>query len=164
MKKTTGTIHVVSILMVVAIGLVIASITSAASIYAQTNNTSSAAANKFIYNMTSAAAAKSTGATGNITRVIVAMEVKEGKKQEALKTLIPLAELARKKQGNISYDIYSSIENPNEVVLDQLWSNKGAFDKHYNSPEASKLRQTVESLLVKAAQVKTYTEVGKIQP
>ena len=152
----------VSILMVVAIGLVIASITSAASIYAQANNTSSAAGNKFIYNMTSGAA-KSTGATGNITRVIVTMEVKEGKKQEALKTLIPLAELGRKKQGNIAYDIYSSTENPNELVLDQLWSNKAAFDKHYNSPEASKSRQTVGIVLVKPAQVKTYTEVGKIQ-
>jgi quinol monooxygenase YgiN len=163
MKKTTKeTIHIVSVLMVIASGLVVASIASAASIHAQANNTSSsAAANKFMYNMTSAA--KSPGAAGNITRVIVTMEVKEGKKQEALKTLIPLAELARKKQGNISYDIYSSTENPNELVLDQLWSNKGAFDKHYNSPEASKSRQTVESLMVKQAQVKTYTEVGKIQ-
>ena len=157
MKKTTKeTIHIVSVLMVVAIGLITASIASAASTHAQANNTSSSS---------SAAAANSmSGAAGNITRVIVTMEVKEGKKQEALKTLIPLAELARKKQGNISYDIYSSTENPNELVLDQLWSNKGAFDKHYNSPEASKSRQTVESLMVKPPQVKTYAEVGKIQP
>jgi quinol monooxygenase YgiN len=163
MKKTTReTIHMVSVLMVVAIGLVIASIASAASAHAQANNTSSSAAAK---NMTSAAAANSmSGAAGNITRVIVTLEVKEGKKQEALKTLIPLAELARKRQGNIAYDIYSSTENPNELVLDQLWSTKTAFDKHYNSPEASKSRQTVESVLVKPGQVKTYTEVGKIQP
>jgi quinol monooxygenase YgiN len=155
MKKTTKeTIHIVSVLMVVAIGLVIASIASAASAYAQANNTSSsgAAANSMLV------------AAGKITRVIATLQVKEGKKQEALNTLIPLAELARKRQGNISYDIYSSTENPNELVLDQLWSNKVAFDKHYNSPEASKSRQTLESLLVKPAQVKTYTELGKIQP
>jgi quinol monooxygenase YgiN len=162
MKKITKeTIHIASVLMVVAIGLVIASVASAASIYAQANNTSSSSAAK---NMISAAASSPmSGAAGNITRVIVTLDVKEGKKQEALKTLIPLAELGRKKQGNIAYDIYSSTENPNELVLDQLWSNKGAFDKHYNSPEASKSRQTVESLMVKPAQVKTYTEVGKIQ-
>jgi quinol monooxygenase YgiN len=162
MKKTTKeTIHTVSVLMIVGIGLVIASIASAASAHAQANNTLSSAAAK---NMTTAAAANSmSGAAGNITRVLVTLEVKEGKKQEALKTLIPLAELARKRQGNISYDIYSSTENPNELVLDQLWSNKVAFDKHYNSPEASKSRQTLESLVVKPAQVKTYTEVGKIQ-
>jgi quinol monooxygenase YgiN len=157
-KETIQTIHLASVLMVVGIGLVVASIASATSAHAQANNTSSSAAGN---NMTSNAAA---GSAGNITRVIVTMEVKEGKKQEALKTLIPLAEIGRKKQGNISYDIYSSTANPNELVLDQLWSNKVAFDKHYNSPEASKSRETVTSLLVKPAQVKTYTEVGKIQP
>ena len=156
MKKIPKeTIHIASVLMIVAIGLVTASIASAASTYAQANNTLSSSA---------AAANTMSGAAGNITRVIVTLEVKEGKKQEALKTLIPLAELARKRQGNISYDIYSSTENSNELLLDQLWSNKVAFDKHYNSPEASKSRQTLESLVVKPAQVKTYTEVGKIQP
>ncbi|HET7283271.1 MAG TPA: putative quinol monooxygenase [Nitrososphaeraceae archaeon] len=158
-KLNKETIHMVSVLMVVAVGLVVASIASAASVHAQANNTSSSSAAG--NNMTSSAA---TGAAGNITRVIVTMEVKEGKKQEALKTLIPLAELGRKRQGNISYDIYSSTDNPNELVLDQLWSNKVAFDKHYYSQEASKSRQTVGSILVKPAQVKIYTEVGKIQP
>ena len=52
--------------------------------------------------------------TGNITIVLVTMEVNEGKKQEALNSLIPLGELARKRQGNIDYDIYSSTENPND--------------------------------------------------
>ena len=63
----------------------------------------------------------------------------------------------------IDYDIYSSTENPNELVLVQLWSSKEAFDRHYNSPEASQFRETVMPLTVKPAQVKTYAEVGKIQ-
>jgi quinol monooxygenase YgiN len=163
MKKTTKeTTHKVSILIAVGVGLVLASIASAASAHAQANNTSSSAAAK---NMTSTAADESTiGAAGNITRVIVTLEVKEGKNQEALKNLIPLAELARQRQGNIGYDVYSSTENPNELVLDELWSSKAAFDKHYNSSEASKIRETVNPLLVNAAQIKTYTEAGKIQP
>lgn len=157
MRKTTkGTIHKISVLLAVGVGLVLASITPAASVHAQANNTSSSAAAK---NMTSAA----PGAAGNITRVIVTLEAKDGKKQDALKSLIPLVELARKRQGNIAYDIYSSTENPNELVLDQLWSSKVAFDKHYNSPEASKVRETVTPLLVKVAEVKTYTEEGKVQ-
>lgn len=49
-------------------------------------------------------------------------------------------------------------------MLDQLWSSKVAFDKHYNSQEASKFRETVTPLLVKAAEDKTYTQEGKIQP
>jgi quinol monooxygenase YgiN len=158
MKKTTEErIHMVSILMAVGAGLILASVASAASVHAQANNTSSSGV---VTNMTSAA----PGAAANITRVIVTLEVKEGEKQEALKTLIPLAELARNRQGNIAYDIYSSTENPNELILDQLWSSKIAFDKHYNSQEASKFRETVTPLLVKAAEVKTYIEEGKMQP
>ncbi|HET7148519.1 MAG TPA: putative quinol monooxygenase [Candidatus Nitrosopolaris sp.] len=158
MKKTAkDTIHTVSVLMVVAIGLVVASIASAASAHAQANNTSSVSAK----NMTSASGAKSIiGTGGNNTKVIVTMEVKEGKKQEALKTLISLAELGRKRPGNISYNIYSSSENPNELILDQLWSSKAAFDKHYNSPEANQSRQAVTPLLVQPAQVKIYTEIS----
>jgi quinol monooxygenase YgiN len=122
---------------------------------------SSAVAN----NMTSATGDESiTGAAGNITRAIITMEAKEGKKQEILSSLIPLAELARKRQGNIGYDIYSSTENPNELVLDELWANRVAYDKHYNSPEASQIRETVTPLLVNPAQVKVYAEVAKIQP
>jgi quinol monooxygenase YgiN len=159
-KLTKETIHMLSVLMVVGVGLILASTAYPASLHAQANSTSSAAAT----NMTSAGAHKSTmGAAGNITIVLVTMEVNEGKKQEALNSLIPLGELARKRQGNIDYDIYSSTENPNELVLVQLWSSKEAFDRHYNSPEASQFREKVMPLTVKPAQIKTYAEVGKIQ-
>lgn len=158
-KPSKDTAHTVSALIIVGVGLVLASITSAASIHAQASNISSAADN-----MTLATGDESiTGAAGNITRVIITMEAKEGKKQEILSSLIPLAELARKRQGNIGYDIYSSTENPNELVIDQLWANRVAYDKHYNSPEASQIRETVIPLLINP-QVKVYAEVAKIQP
>jgi quinol monooxygenase YgiN len=160
-KPTKETAHMVSILMIVGVGLVLASITSAASTYAQATNISSTAAN----NMTSTTGDESiTGAAGNITRAIITMEAKEGNKQEILDSLIPLAEIGRKRVGNIAYDIYSSTENPNELVLDELWANRVAYDKHYNSPEASQIRETVTPLLVNPAQVKVYVEIAKIQP
>lgn len=94
MKKTTiasrGTIHLVSVLMVIATGLVAAFIASASSAHAQANNTSSPAA------------------AGNNTRVIVTLEVKQGKKQEALNGLAILAEIGKKSPGNIPYNIRAS--------------------------------------------------------
>jgi quinol monooxygenase YgiN len=161
-KPTKETAHMVSVLMIVGVGLVLASITSAASTHAQASNMSSAAAAN---NMTSATGDESiTGTAGNITRAIITMEAKEGNKQEILDSLIPLSEIGRKRQGNIAYDIYASTENPNELVLDELWANRVAYDKHYNSPEASEVRETVTPLLVNPAQVKVYVEVAKIQP
>jgi quinol monooxygenase YgiN len=154
MKKTTkaakGTIHLVSVLMIVATGLVAASIGSAASVHAQANNTSSSPAAK---NMTSAAS------TGNNTRVIVTLDVKQGKKQEALKNLVNLIELAKKSPGYISYNIRASTDNPNELVLDELWSSKAAYDKYYNNPGTNQTRQPVVPLLDKPVQIKSYEEI-----
>jgi len=142
MKKTTiaskGTIHLVSVLMVIAIGLVAASIASASSAHAQANNTSSSAA------------------AGNTTRVIVTLEVKQGKKQEVLNSLATLAEIGKKSPGNISYNIRVATDNPNELALDQLWSSKAAYDKYYNSPGSNQSRQTVISLLDTPPQIKSY--------
>jgi quinol monooxygenase YgiN len=154
MKKTTkaakGTIHLVSVLMIVSIGLVAASIGSAASAHAQANNTSSSPATK---NMTSAAG------TGNNTRVIVTVDVKQGKKQEVLKNIVNLMGIARKSPGYISYIIRASPDNPNELVLDELWSSKAAYDKYYNSPETNQTRQPIIPLLDKPLQIKSYEQI-----
>ena len=95
------------------------------------------------------------------TKVIVTLEVKEGKKQDVLNILTPLSELAKKREGVLSHDLYSSIQNPNELLIDHLWSSKEIFDKHFNSPEATKARETINRLLVKPLEIKTYTEINK---
>jgi hypothetical protein len=104
MKKTTkaakGTMHLVSVLMIVAIGLVAASIASAASAHAQANNTSSSPATK---NITSAAG------SGNNTRVIVTLDIKQGKKQEALKNIVNFIGIAKKAQ-DVSPIIYVPLQ------------------------------------------------------
>ena len=95
-------------------------------------------------------------------RVIVIFEVKEEKRQEFLGFLDAIIKSSRKEEGNIFYDLYCSTEKPNEFLLNELWSNKDTFGKHYNSPEAYKARDAVSSLLVKPLQIRTYTEVNKI--
>jgi quinol monooxygenase YgiN len=42
-----------------------------------------------------------------------------------------------------------------------MWSSKEIFDKHFNSPEATKARETINSFLVKPLEVKIYTETNK---
>ena len=49
---------------------------------------------------------------------------------------------------NISFDLYISTENPNELLIDQLGSNKTVYDEHYNSPDTAEIRETVTPLLV----------------
>jgi quinol monooxygenase YgiN len=61
------------------------------------------------------------------TKVIVTLEVKEGKKQDLLNILTPLSEQAKKREGVLSHDLYS-IQNPNELLIDHSWSSKEMFD------------------------------------
>lgn len=97
-------------------------------------------------------------------RVLATLEAKDGKIQELLNILVPLIEPARKEEGNISYDLYSLSEHPNELLFDEVWSSKETFDKHYESQKSYKDREAVSSLLVKPLQIKTYTEVNIKQP
>ncbi len=97
-------------------------------------------------------------------KAIVTLDAKDGKKQDLLNALIPYAEQAKKRVGNIVFDLYISTKNPNEVIIDQLWSNKTAFDNSYNSTQAIKFRDSVSNLLATIpAQVNTYTELNKTQ-
>jgi len=93
-------------------------------------------------------------------RVLATLEAKEDQRQELVKILIPLVKPAREEEGNISYDLYCSTENPNEILFDEVWSNKEAFDKHYESQKSYKDRDMVSSLLTKSLQIKTYREIN----
>jgi quinol monooxygenase YgiN len=92
-------------------------------------------------------------------RVLAFLEAKEGKRQELLDILFSIVESSRKEEGNIAYDLNSSTQRPNEIMIDELWASKGAFDKHFESPESHMNRERVRGLLVSPMEVKTYTEV-----
>ena len=72
-------------------------------------------------------------------RVLAFLEAKEGKIQELVNILVSIVEPSRKEDGNIAYILNSSIENPNEILFDEVWSNRDAFDKHYQSPNHIKI-------------------------
>jgi quinol monooxygenase YgiN len=93
-------------------------------------------------------------------RVLAFLEAKEGKRQELINILIPLIEPSRKEDGNIAYILNSSIENPNELLFDEIWSDKGTFDKHYQSPASYKIRDRISGLLVKPMEVKVYRNIN----
>ena len=92
-------------------------------------------------------------------RVLAFLEAKEGKRQELLNILVPIVEPSRKEEGNISYILNSSTENPNEIMFDEVWSSKDTFVKHYESPQSYKNRERVVGLLVRPMEVKLYTEI-----
>lgn len=94
-------------------------------------------------------------------RVLAILEAKEETRQQLKDILVSLIVSARQEEGNISYDLHCSTENPNEFLFDEVWSNQAAFDKHYQSPKSHKDRDTVSSLLVRPLQIKTYVDINE---
>lgn len=94
-------------------------------------------------------------------RVLATLEAKEEARLRLKDILVSLVKPAREEEGNISYDLYCSTENPNEFLFDEVWSNKGTFDKHYQSTKSQKDRDTVSGLLATPLQIKTYIGVDE---
>ncbi len=92
-------------------------------------------------------------------RVIVLINAKQGKKQELLDLLVPLVNPPRKREGNLIYTFNSSIENPNELLFDEVWDCKDSYDKHYRSQESVELRSKIQDLVSRPIEFKQYKEI-----
>ena len=92
-------------------------------------------------------------------RVLVLIYAKEGKKQELLNLLVPLVDPPRKREGSLIYTFNSSIENPNELLFDEVWDSKESYDKHYQSQESVALRSKIKDLVSRPIEFKQFKEI-----
>ncbi|VFJ12703.1 putative quinol monooxygenase [Candidatus Nitrosocosmicus franklandus] len=92
-------------------------------------------------------------------RVLATLEAKSESRQELMDFLVSLVIPARKEEGNISYDLYRSTQNPNEFLFDEVWRTKGDFDRHYDSLKSQNNRERVRGLLAKPLEINTYLRV-----
>ena len=97
--------------------------------------------------------------SNNSIRVLATLEAKEGKLKELLNILLPIVEASRKEDGNISYILNSSLERPNELLFDEVWSSKEDFDKHYNQKESKDNRNKITDLVLKPLEIKLFKEI-----
>lgn len=92
-------------------------------------------------------------------RVIVLIEAKEETKQKIMDLLLPLINPPRKREGNIYYSFNSSIENPNELLFDEIWESQEAYNKHYQNAKSAELRSKIENLVAKPIEFKKFKEI-----
>ena len=81
--------------------------------------------------------------------VLATLEAKEGKLRDLLNILLPIVEASRNEDGNISYILNSSIDRPNELLFDEVWSSRETFDTHYNQKESKENRKKITDLILK---------------
>lgn len=68
----------------------------------------------------------------------------EGKNGSALKFVEEmensgLAALIRQREGNLSYNYFQSLANPEQVLLVDEWENQEALDRHHASPQMAQI-------------------------
>lgn len=60
--------------------------------------------------------------------------IKEDKREDFLKDVLPLVEATRLEKGCLYYHLYESVENKNEFVMVENWEDQEAIDGHNQSP------------------------------
>ena len=93
-------------------------------------------------------------------RVIVLVEAKEENRQKIVDLFLPLVNPPRKREGNIFYSLYSSLENPNELMFDETWESKESYDRHYQNSESVGLRSKLQDLVVRPIEFKRFIEIN----
>jgi quinol monooxygenase YgiN len=76
-----------------------------------------------------------------------------------MKILLTLVKPTLDEDGNISYVPHFSFDNPDEILFDELWSDKEAIENHLRQPYMKDLLPRIQHLLAKPLVLKTYSEV-----
>ena len=92
-------------------------------------------------------------------RLLAFMEAKKGHGQELMNILLTLVKPTLEEDGNIAYVPHFSFDNPDEILFDELWSDKEAIDNHLRQPYMKDLLPKIQHLLAKPLVLKTYSEV-----
>lgn len=87
---------------------------------------------------------------------IITMNALQEKKKEILQTLISVLETAENERGNLSYNIFSDIEDSNLFSLISEWDNRHDLNRHMRSDRFSVLLGT-KSLLSEPLKIQILT-------
>ena len=80
----------------------------------------------------------------------------KGKREGFVRLLSKLVGPSRAETGNLMYDTYQSLEDPEVFIVVERWSNESAVKAHFETPHFKAFVQEVEKLVVKPPDIKIY--------
>jgi quinol monooxygenase YgiN len=110
-------------------------------------------------NVKSSDTAKPQIEKGKSIRVLAFMEAKEDKGQELVNHVLSVIASTRNEEGNIAYVPCISLDNSNQILVDEIWTSKEALDNHFNTNHMKDVISKIEPILVKPLEIKIYKEV-----
>jgi autoinducer 2-degrading protein len=91
--------------------------------------------------------------------VIVKWKIKETETSRILDLLAELAEKTRAEKGNLSYNIYQSVEDANVLILHERYADAEAAEAHRNSAH---YQEIVVGQVVPHLEVREVSSVKKL--
>jgi quinol monooxygenase YgiN len=67
----------------------------------------------------------------------------------------------RKEEGNIAYVPCISLDNSNQILVDEVWTSKEALDNHFNTTHMKDVLPEMELVLTKPLEIRIYKEVTR---
>lgn len=95
----------------------------------------------------------------NAIRLIAIHSAKKGLGDKLLNILVKVIVPTRKEEGNIAYVLHRSMDNPDELMFDEIWVDKESLETHLNQPYITSAVDEMASILAKPVELRTYSEV-----
>ncbi len=83
--------------------------------------------------------------------VLATLTVKSEKRADFLENARDVIAATRREPGCRSYDLTSSITEPNEFVFVERWDDRDALEAHFHTPHVAHWRQLCADYLEKSA-------------
>jgi quinol monooxygenase YgiN len=90
-------------------------------------------------------------------KVVARNYLKEGSQDDVLKLVEELIEKTRREAGCISYELFQSQSDPNEVTFIETWESSEALDAHAHSEHFTRIVPQLDAYKTKSAPVDVYT-------
>lgn len=89
--------------------------------------------------------------------VVGRIRTDDARREEAIRVGQALVTASREDEGCISYALYASTEDANELVFLEHWESDEALQKHFRAPHIADFMHAVPQVLVGAPDVKFHT-------
>lgn len=78
----------------------------------------------------------------------IEMRAREGKAKDLQQALLDLRAESRREEGCTSYELSRQLDDPNVVLLYELWETESALDAHNRTPHLAAFRARLDELLI----------------
>ena len=92
-------------------------------------------------------------------KIVAVNNLKDGMRDEFIKTAQELIKKSREEDGNISYSLFEDIKNPNVLTFIEEWKDMEAIEFHNNTEHFKRIVPLLAEFKEGASNVTLYKEV-----